>query len=66
MKRLLKLSAVICILLVCGIAVAHADRTVPTSLSEQSASCVSCHEADMQALVNERRHSRHFGADVGC
>ena len=66
MKRLLKLSAVICILLVCGIAVAHADRTVPTSLSEQSASCVSCHEADMPGLVKEWRHSRHYGADVGC
>lgn len=41
-------------------------RSVPTTLSEESASCVECHEDDMPGLVKEWRISRHYGADVGC
>jgi hydroxylamine dehydrogenase len=41
-------------------------RSVPVTLSEQSAACVECHEAQMPGLVREWRYSRHFAADVGC
>ena len=41
-------------------------RAVPQQLSEESASCVECHEADMPGLVKEWRYSRHYGANVGC
>ena len=41
-------------------------RSVPTSLSDESAACVKCHEADMPGLVKEWRHSHHYAADVGC
>jgi len=43
-----------------------ANRSVPTTLSKESASCVECHEDDMPGLVKEWRWSRHYGADVGC
>jgi len=45
---------------------ADGTRSVPASLSEESASCVECHESDMPGLVKEWRISRHYGADVGC
>ncbi|MDH3889623.1 MAG: multiheme c-type cytochrome [candidate division Zixibacteria bacterium] len=41
-------------------------RSVPASLSEESASCIECHESDMPGLTKEWRHSRHYAADVGC
>ncbi len=41
-------------------------RSVPASLSEESAACVECHEADMPGMTGEWRHSRHYAADVGC
>lgn len=41
-------------------------RLVPNELSEESESCVECHEADMPGLVKEWRYSRHYGANVGC
>lgn len=44
----------------------QAQRSVPTSLSDESASCVDCHEADMPGMVKEWRWSKHYGADVGC
>jgi hydroxylamine dehydrogenase len=47
-------------------AVAGANRSVPSKLSQESASCVECHESDMPGLVKEWRWSRHYGADVGC
>jgi hydroxylamine dehydrogenase len=47
-------------------AMAGANRSVPTTLSQESASCVECHESDMPGLVKEWRWSRHYGADVGC
>lgn len=47
-------------------ALADGTRSVPASLSEESASCVECHESDMPGLVKEWRISRHYGADVGC
>lgn len=43
-----------------------ATRAVPTTLSEESTSCVSCHEMDMPGLVKEWRYSHHYAADVGC
>lgn len=49
-----------------AVAAAAANRSVPTSLSQESASCVECHESDMPGLVKEWRWSRHYGADVGC
>ena len=45
---------------------ASAVRTLPTIMSDQSVACVACHESEMAGLVKEWRHSRHFGADVGC
>lgn len=41
-------------------------RSVPASLSDESASCVSCHESEMPGMVKEWRYSRHYAADVGC
>ncbi|MFH2049345.1 MAG: multiheme c-type cytochrome [bacterium] len=41
-------------------------RAVPTTLSEESASCISCHEMSMPGLVKEWRYSHHYAADVGC
>ncbi len=45
---------------------ARSSRAVPTRLSEESVACVTCHESDMPGLVKEWRHSRHYGANVGC
>jgi hydroxylamine dehydrogenase len=47
-------------------AMAVETRSVPTTLSEQSAACVECHRVDHSGLVGEWRHSRHYAADVGC
>ncbi len=59
--------AVLLISLLGMVAVAGAQtRIVPTSLSEESASCIECHESDMPGLVKEWRYSSHFAADVGC
>ncbi|HWR83192.1 MAG TPA: multiheme c-type cytochrome [Candidatus Deferrimicrobium sp.] len=41
-------------------------RSVPVTLSQESASCVTCHEEQMPGLVREWRFSRHYAADVGC
>lgn len=41
-------------------------RSVPSTLSEESASCVECHEEGMPGLVKEWRYSRHYAANVGC
>jgi len=49
-----------------AVVTAGKNRSVPTTLSEESASCVECHEDDMPGLVKEWRWSRHYGADVGC
>ncbi|NOY88668.1 MAG: hydroxylamine oxidoreductase [FCB group bacterium] len=64
----IKLTIILIVLLLFGAMVLAEDnyRSVPTSLSEESASCVSCHETEMPGLVKEWRYSRHFGADVGC
>ena len=53
------------VLILC-FSIGHATRTVPTSLSAESAACVTCHEADMPGLVKEWRHSQHYAADIGC
>lgn len=45
---------------------AFAERTVPSQLSEESASCIECHEDAMPGMVKEWRYSRHYAADVGC
>ena len=49
-----------------AITLAGTYRSVPASLSEESASCVECHESDIPGLVAEWRISRHYAADVGC
>lgn len=46
--------------------IASNTRSVPTTLSEESASCVGCHEEEMPGMVKEWRISRHYAADVGC
>ncbi|MCX6833841.1 MAG: multiheme c-type cytochrome [candidate division Zixibacteria bacterium] len=64
-----KTGTVMSMLLALGLAVAATaatSRSVPTTLSQESASCVECHESDMPGLVKEWRWSRHYGADVGC
>jgi len=63
-----KLTVILIVLLLFGAMVFAKNeyRSVPTSLSEESASCVACHESDMPGLVKEWRYSRHFGADIGC
>jgi hypothetical protein len=54
------------VLLGLGTATTADYRSVPANLSDESASCVECHEEDMPGLVKEWRYSRHYGADVGC
>jgi formate-dependent nitrite reductase cytochrome c552 subunit len=63
-KRLMVLLILVTMLMT--VSAASAQRSVPTSLSDESASCVDCHEADMPGLVKEWRWSKHYGADVGC
>ncbi len=41
-------------------------RSVPSTLTEESAACLECHETEMPAMVKEWRYSRHYGANVGC
>ncbi len=53
------------VLILC-FSVGNATRTIPSSLSPESAACVTCHEADMPGLVKEWRHSQHYAADIGC
>ncbi len=65
MKKI-KLVLLIAAILIFGFTVVLASRTIPASLSKESAACVTCHEADMPGLVKEWRHSHHYAADVGC
>ncbi len=59
--------AVLALAILClGAMTAVAQRSVPTTLSEESASCMECHEEEMPGLVKEWRISRHYSADVGC
>lgn len=58
--------AVMTLLFAASMAVAGENRSVPKSLSEESAACVECHEEQMPGMVKEWRYSRHYGADVGC
>jgi len=56
-----------CFLVLIGATVwAQGYRPVPMSLTEESASCINCHESEMPGLVGEWRHSLHYGANVGC
>jgi len=66
MRKTITMTLVICLFGVAAIALAGTFRSVPASLSEESASCVECHESDMPGLVKEWRISRHYAADVGC
>ena len=66
MKYLLWTILSLALLTTGAVVLADGTRSVPASLSEESASCVACHEADMPGLVKEWRISRHYGADVGC
>ena len=65
-----KIVAVLTMLAVSAVAasaVAALDyRSVPGSLTEESASCLECHEDAVPGLVKEWRISRHYGANVGC
>lgn len=53
-------------LLATAAVLAQGSRSVPASLSDESASCIECHESEMPGLTKEWRHSRHYAADVGC
>ena len=64
MKRAILFAAVV--LIVAAAVWAQGQRSIPAALSEASASCIECHEADMPGLVKEWWHSRHYAADVGC
>lgn len=66
MRYLSLLIAYLLILAATVVAAEGSGRSVPTSLSDESAACVSCHEGSMAGLVKEWRISRHFAADVGC
>ena len=64
-----KTGTVMLMLFGCSLAAASmaaVNRSVPTTLSQESASCVKCHDGVMPGLVKEWRWSRHYGADVGC
>ena len=63
----IKLLLVVCALaLLTASVMASPGRSVPTTLSEASASCIGCHEDQMPGLVGEWRASRHYAADIGC
>jgi formate-dependent nitrite reductase cytochrome c552 subunit len=66
MKKLGVAGMLLTILAVTGSLRAGEYRSVPASMSEESAACVECHESDMPGLVKEWRYSRHYAADVGC
>ncbi len=42
------------------------ERVIPTRLSDESASCIRCHESLMPGLLSEWRYSRHCAVNVGC
>jgi nitrate/TMAO reductase-like tetraheme cytochrome c subunit len=65
MKQTITLLLMIVVIL-SGMVLAEGFRPVPVSLSEESVSCVECHESEMPGLVKEWRHSHHYAADVGC
>lgn len=64
-RKLLGLVSII-LLIATTTGVAENRRTVPVALSEQSASCVSCHQVGTPGLVKEWDYSRHYAANVGC
>lgn len=64
MKR--NFTALVEAVLILCFSIGNATRTIPSSLSAESAACVTCHEADMPGLVKEWRHSQHYAADIGC
>ncbi len=66
MKRTFTVVVLAGVLIFAFAAMVNATRSVPTSLSKESASCVGCHEAEMPGLVKEWRYSSHYAADVGC
>jgi len=66
MRRMRLFFVVVLLVGLTAVVTAGKNRSVPTTLSEESASCVECHEDDMPGLVKEWRWSRHYGADVGC
>ncbi|KAA3635473.1 MAG: hydroxylamine oxidoreductase [Calditrichaeota bacterium] len=54
------------ILFAAAISAETSYRSVPSDLTEESKSCIECHETEMPAMVKEWRYSRHYGANVGC
>ncbi len=66
MRKITIMALGVFVLMIAVVAVASPNRSVPTTLSEASASCVSCHEEQMPGLVKEWRISQHYAADVGC
>jgi len=55
------------VMLLASMAVAEQGyRSIPSTLTKESATCLMCHETEIPAIAKEWRYSRHFGANVGC
>ena len=60
---------IVCSALILSAALVSAEtsyRSVPSDMSEETKTCLECHESEMPAMVKEWRYSRHYGANVGC
>jgi len=66
MRSLKVTTLIVSVVALSVVALAKTYRSVPVALSDESASCVECHEEQMPGLVGEWRYSRHYAADVGC
>ncbi len=67
MKGFNLLLIILAVMMLTSMAVAEQGyRSVPSTLTEESAACLECHETIIPAMVKEWRYSRHYGANVGC
>ncbi len=66
MRSLKVIALVVGVVVLSVVALAKTYRSVPATASDESASCVECHQEQMPGLVGEWRYSRHYAADVGC
>ena len=57
---------IVLLLLTSAILAEQGYRSVPSTLTAESAACVECHESEVPAMVKEWRYSKHYGANVGC
>ncbi|NLI17132.1 MAG: hydroxylamine oxidoreductase [candidate division Zixibacteria bacterium] len=66
MKKCIRAFSILLILLMPAVVLGTADRIVPDNLTDETKSCLECHQTEMPGLVGEWRYSRHYGANVGC